>query len=263
MLSKGFCISPAYTPSLISSDRPLQVSKLISDQGLSLERINKIEYESFVKLMEYFGRIRFFQERFLDYRDKPFAIPLEKELRDAFILTGYFQSFSFVQENSKAVIPFLTSYLNKISLPNPLNRDTNVIHIRGGDLKNLENFNKYGVLGVNFYESLPIDYSLDTIIVTDDLERAQFIAKRIKVNSIIGPETLNPWQALKLMVDSTNLFAANSTLSLWASFLKLNKKGLAYVPNPIFRDRNFDANGSLSLPGVHQLLSQFQNFDDS
>jgi hypothetical protein len=134
--------------------------------------------------------------------------------------------------------------------------------VRGGDLKDPKNFNKYGVLGNKFYECLPIDNGLKTLIVTDDLERAQLIANRIKVDSIIGPDELDPWQTLKLMVYATNLFAANSTLSLWASFIRLNQGGSAYIPCPIFSDRNFDVNRSLDISGVHHLPSHFQNFED-
>jgi hypothetical protein len=262
MLSKGCSISPAYASSLISGDRPLQVSTLMRDQGLLVKKINKLEYQAWIRLIDNCGEKSYLHKKFLDYREKPFTIPLESELQAASVVTGYFQSFSFIREHSKHVIPILSEYLNNVSLPSSINFDANVIHIRGGDLKDPNNFKKYGVMGIKFYELLPIDSDLNTVIVTDDLERAQLIANRIKVDSIIGPDALDPWQTLKLMVNATNLFAANSTLSLWAAFLKVNRSGSVYIPCPLFRDRNFDANGSLNISGANNLPSHFQDFVD-
>ncbi len=262
MLSKGCRISPAYASSLISGDRPLQVSKLIRDQGLFVRKINKLEYQTWTRLIDNCGEKSFLHKKFLDYREKPFTIPLESELQAASVLTGYFQSFSFVREHSKHVIPILSEYLNNVSLPFSIDFDVNLIHIRGGDLRDPKNFKKYGVMGIKFYELLPIDNHLKTVIVTDDLERARLIANRINVHSIIGPEALDPWQTLNLMVNATNLFAANSTLSLWAAFLKVNRSGSVYIPCPLFRDRDYDANGALNISGANYLPSHFQDFED-
>jgi len=262
MLSRGVSISPAYAPSLFSKDRPLEVSRLISDQGLTLERVSRLKYESWVKLIGHFGRPTFYQRRFLDYRDRPFDIPPEQDLLEASFLTGYFQSFDFIEKNLELVVPILINHINKVVVPDVSIEDVNIIHVRGGDLNNPENFRKYGILGTNYYLSIPLNYSLPTIIVTDDLERARFIASKIRVNSILGPNQLDPWQTLKLMVNSKNLYAANSTLSLWASFLRSQKNKPSFVPNPIFRDPNFDTNRRLNISGVKKIPSQFQYYQE-
>ena len=259
MLSKGARISPAYVPALTSIDRPPQLYDLMKSQLLTLEKVSDFRYRSHSFLRKYFPSFGFSQTSFLDLRTRPFYIPSEKEVRHASILTGYFQDFEYIQKHQEIVIPRLLNHIMKVSIPDLGLLNSNVIHVRGGDLMNPENFKKYGILGLEYYDALPLDRKLNTMIVTDDLERAELVAARIKVDQVIGPDQLDPWQALRIMVGSRNLYAANSTLSLWASFLRSSQHVVSFVPNPIFRDPNFDHFGSLSVGETNLLSAKFES----
>lgn len=256
--SNGLRISPAFVPSLTSKDRPLQLSKLMSQEFYSFTKISNLQYNSYLYLKDSFANRSFLQRIFLDYRTRPFDIPSDSEVEQASILTGYFQSFKHILEHQDLVVPFLIRYIADVTVPDESLKSSNVIHIRGGDLNNPVNFLKYGTLGLDYYQALPLDVRLPTIIVTDDRKRAESIASRIKANRIFGPNELDPWQTLKLMLNSRNLFAANSTLSLWASFLRSSQDLKSFVPNPIFRDPNFDCFDSLKVPGTYELSAKFQ-----
>lgn len=263
MLSKGTQISPAYVPALTSIDRPPQLYDLMKSQLLTLEKVSDFRYRSHSFLRKRFPSFGFSQTGFLDFRARPFDIPSEKEVRRASILTGYFQDFEYIQKHQEIVIPKLLNHIKKVPIPDLELQNSNVIHVRGGDLKDPENFKKYGILGLEYYETLPLDRNLNTIIVTDDLERAELIAARIQVDQVIGPDQLDPWQALRIMVDSRNLYAANSTLSLWASFLRSSQHVVSFVPNPIFRDPDFDHFGSLSVGETNLLSAKFESCSES
>jgi hypothetical protein len=61
------------------------------------------------------------------------------------------------------------------------------------------------------------------------------------------------------MTMAKNLYSANSTLSLWAGILGQQKGNALFLPDPFFRDENFDILKALSPNGAKLLKSDFIN----
>ena len=258
--TKGESVRPGFVPALLSDSRKLQVASLLSSQGYTLIQFSDFEYRFKRKLSSLLKNSRFLRERYLDYSQQPFTIPSTFDLKKARTIFGYFQQVSFIEKNLNLIIPPIEKYLESISLPLGLeNEPYNIIHVRGGDLLSASNKIKYGVLSLDYYASLSINAEYKTLIVTDDVDYAEQVLKVVHANEILGPESLNEWQAFKLMSMARHLYCANSTLSLWASLLVLEKLNEAYLPRPFFRDVTFDKKEALHLSRAHSVQSEFQD----
>jgi len=129
----------------------------------------------------------------------------------------------------------LLEYLNGVSTVKELDisGDYQLVHVRGTDFKE----GAYGSLSSDYYESLPLNKS-SLYVITDDLDHAKSITKRLNVCRFLGPDEANPWQALALMSKSRRFFASNSTLSWWGAYLGALKNHEVFLPAPFYKDNN-------------------------
>ena len=256
--TKGESVRPGFVPSLFSDSRKLQIASLLTSQGYTLIKFSNFEYRFERKLSSLNKNSKFLMERYLDYSQQPFTIPSAFDLKKARTIFGYFQRVSFIEKNQSLIIPPLANYLDTISLPLGLkNEPYNIIHVRGGDLLSASNKIKYGVLSLDYYARLRINTDYRTLIVTDDIDYAEQVSKVVHADEILGPKSLNEWQAFKLMSLARHLYCANSTFSLWASLLVLEKHNEAYLPRPFFRDTTFDKEEALNLSRANSIQSVF------
>lgn len=169
------------------------------------------------------------------------------------LVTGFYLNAASV-EASPIFVKELENHLSKNSFNNrfSLENDYEVVHIRGGDMKN----SVYGTLDRNYYASLPGSHR-PRYVLTDDTRHAERLTKEMKIVKVFTPEELNPWEAIELMRRSKKVYASNSTLAWWGGYLCMKNGGDAFLPNPFFKG-NFTKSGSLYLEGFKYLQGSFE-----
>lgn len=256
----GVSIRPVFVRSLLSKSRELQVESLLSSQGYAISEFNDLEFRLGRKISRSKIFSRYFQSKYIDLADNPFDLLNFEMVNRCRTILGYFQQVTYIEKNIDLIFPLIDNYLESITIPTifygiPLN----IIHIRRGDLNSDSNKIKYGILSEKYYSNIDLDSDCVTYIVTDDVIYAEEISSRMKIAEILGPDKLDEWQAFKLMTMAKNLYSANSTLSLWAGILGQQKGNTLFLPDPFFRDENFDSSKALSPNGAKLLKSDFIN----
>jgi hypothetical protein len=256
----GVPIRPAFVRSLLSKSRELQVESLLRSQGYEISEFSDLEFRLGRKIARSKFFSRYFQSKYLDLTNNPFELLDFGKINRCRSILGYFQQVKYIEKNIDLIFPLIDNYLRSITLPtNFYEIPLNVIHIRRGDLNSDSNKIKYGILSEKYYSNIDLDSDCVTYIVTDDVIYAEEISTRMKIAEILGPEKLDEWQAFKLMTMAKNLYSANSTLSLWAGILGQQKGNALFLPDPFFRDENFDILKALSPNGAKLLKSDFIN----
>lgn len=257
----GISVEPGYVSTLLSESRKLQVRSLLEADGFTIKEISSRSFY-ISSLMSRINRCHdFFSHPILDYRAFPFSTPEQERVLRSKMLLGYFQDISLVEKEATRVLPTLESYLQSIELVVNLApyKDYNLVHVRRGDLQTTANSKKYGILSRDYYMRLEINNNYPTLVTTDDLEYANYISEKMNVARVYGPREINAWQTLKLMSKARNLYCANSTLSLWASFLVLALGGSVYCPYPFFRDAEMESAAAFRPKGAYLLPSSFSD----
>ena len=183
-----------------------------------------------------------------DTRDIPFIsadqILISKSPKKKYI--GYYQNTDFVYEVENELLQDLSSVITSgIGYQNKYG-PYEVVHVRGGDYRNHENLEKFGVLSENYYREA-LEKSSDKLrfIVTDDTEWANTLSSLRPFDRLFGPKDLNLIDCLSLMSGSQLLVAANSTFSWWGGFLATSQGGEVIFPEPIFKAKNLASGNSL------------------
>ena len=116
-----------------------------------------------------------------------------------------------------------------------------VIHVRGGDYKNLKE--SFGMLSINFFEEaveiLTHEYGKQKIwLFSDDLERVHYFSENLSLSldRIICDNRLTSAETLRLMSMGKFIVISNSTYSWWAGRISSAEKIIA--PNKWFKGIN-------------------------
>jgi hypothetical protein len=177
----------------------------------------------------------------------------------SFLLTGYFQNYKYLDALSNNYHDSLSIFTKQVrnNLPRNLNLqgDLCVIHIRGGDYKNIKNF---GNLSKEYYlnslDSIGKKLSEAVILTNDYSYSIQLLGNKAR---IIGPGELGSWETLSVMSSATYLITANSTLSWWGGYLASAIEGSkVIIPSPWFC--NLDTKGAFNHPVFIKRDSNFQ-----
>ena len=254
-------------------DRPFELDPFLSIckhskiEGTSDEFLlkNKLRVIKILKRMQLNFLIPLFQRIFkTNLEVKAFTFDGSNSLSFQNKLSaGYFQHWRHI-ENAWPIFGIeLISTISKIKVPeNLLNeiQESAVLHIRQGDLNNVKN--TMGILSAQYY-SKALDQitsecpGKNVIVVTDDVPGARKVLDLKRITRIIGPETLDAWQTLKIMSLAQYLVTANSTLSWWGGFLA-NKAGSKVVlPQPWFLDWHEEVGDAFYFPGSKLQSSDF------
>ena len=259
-VKNGAPIRPAFVRSLLSNSRKLQVESLLSSHGYEISEFNDLEFRLSRKIARSKIFSRYFESKYLDLTSNPFELLNPEKINGCRSILGYFQQVTYIEKNIDMIFPIIDNYLGSIALPTNFHGiPLNIIHIRRGDLNSDSNKIKYGILSEKYYSNINLDSDCLTYIVTDDVTYAEEISSRMKIAEILGPDKLDEWQAFKLMTMAKNLYSANSTLSLWAGIFGQQKGNTLFLPDPFFRDGNFDCSKALSPKGAKLLKSDFIN----
>lgn len=249
--------------------RPFELSNLIS----LCKHVNETSFEVFPS-NSLFDRINTklqisklpFKVNFLNLTDKNYEADnfvYDIEGMDLNRLNiGYYQHWKYVKSAWPLINHELNSYVDSFNTKKELGSNI-VVHIRRGDT--VENKKTMGLLDENYYfESLERHRQISDIhkilVITDDFVNAQPVAKAIGADRIYDPKELSAWETLKLMKYSDSVIAANSTLSWWGALLCQQRGGVAYIPDPWFRNWKTELGDAFHFPGMIKIQSSFENF---
>jgi len=173
---------------------------------------------------------------------------------------GYFQHFKYVERVWDSIQPEIFHAINQSTPEVILPPEYNLIHVRGGDFYKLKD--SHGVLSAEYFlRALRlIDPSRNTclLVVTDDLENTKSICNVLNPDLVLGPESLNEWDTLRVMSRSKNIITSNSTFSWWGGRLALEMGGQVLIPRPWFKSSTIGEKDAFEYPGFRSVLSVFQ-----
>lgn len=196
-----------------------------------------------------------FSSYLIDSRDEPFSCH-ESFSRN---YLGYFQNSEMVSKVRAEVYGHLVSDLYR-DTPNAIEETLNgqeIVHIRQGDTKTLQNIQRVGILSRHYYISLPPKRAERRYVLTDDPDEARRMFKGIDIDGIFGPEQVNVLSALRIMGNASTLYTANSTLSWWGGFLAIHRQGSVYIPHRFFKNVKPEPHNAFHFPGFKILPSNF------
>ena len=155
---------------------------------------------------------------------------------------GYFQSYaylpSFVSESGIGIVSqgeLLTRMILEIQEKDPI-----IIHIRGGDYRNL--VRSFGILSATYYRNAldhfdHAGHECELWVFSNDEELSESIIGQLpyQITKRIYQSSLNSAETLILMSYARRIVIANSTFSWWAAYLRGGNKTVV-TPNKWFRE---------------------------
>ena len=153
--------------------------------------------------------------------------------KNPWLVSGYYQDYKYAEYGysciqelvDKTAAPQEGSFLSKLP------RTYQVIHYRRGDF--VGHPNNFGTLAPKYYDQnlLP---DLPIIILTDTYSAALNDFAYLRNISVVNPDDVDPWMALKVMSQSQLVIGSNSTLSWWGCYLAVKNGGTAIIPKPFY-----------------------------
>ena len=160
-------------------------------------------------------------------------------IRKPIRLHGYFQSFRYFEDHHGEIAKLLNDPNNltdeysgvRALLPSRFIS----IHFRRGDYLENSDFHplltkEYYLSAIQYLEAVGLD--LEKVVFTDD----ELLAKEVFPNYTILTESqlASPFDNLHMMSEGQAIIGANSTFSLWASFLLNARGGICIFPKVWF-----------------------------
>jgi hypothetical protein len=169
------------------------------------------------------------------------------------ILSGYFQSFKYFDNNFSDINRLLKIDILKVDLTNKylklINEDTPIsMHFRLGDYKKLPDH--YTILGVEYYKTalnyLITNKTLEKTVLyfceEPDLEEVDNMIQHIRMDFpgltfVRADPELADWEQLILMSLCKHNIIANSTFSWWGAYLNTSREKIVVCPLTWFGSR--------------------------
>ena len=145
----------------------------------------------------------------------------------------YFQRVSIVESSWEICSQEFMNALENVDLSNlGLLNPSNSVHIRRGDFLALGD--THGILTEEYFKTNQNE-TLPTYLCTDEIHPQESLRKKLHGIAFLTPDDADTWQTLKLFCNSRYFLGSNSTLSWWASFLRIkNDKGI--ISKKIIKD---------------------------
>jgi Glycosyl transferase family 11 len=203
---------------------------------------------------KYFRGITNFAEKMGILRsNNSFLLPILTRSRPR-VISGFCINKLVVEEFETELEEDLCQILDSVVLLVPSELNYQVIHVRKGDY--LTTDTSYGVLTADYYLK-NLGSEKISIVVTDDLDGAPEIVRRIKPNYVFTPRNSTAWETLKIMQHSNRLLMANSTLSWWGGFLASRRGSQVISPNPFYSNLDEKTNSLLQAKYFKLASSEF------
>jgi hypothetical protein len=172
-------------------------------------------------------------------REKEFAfneLPINKMLGNDVLISGYFQSYKYFEENYEMITKIIgleiskTMLLEKMQLNNSSLENTISMHFRIGDYKKIQDFHpiipkEYYLKCLQFindkYENnrFTVIYFCEDVDIEDVKITIDFLKTQIaNCEFIRGENKLNDWEQMLFMSCCHHNIIANSTFSWWAAY---------------------------------------------
>jgi hypothetical protein len=180
-----------------------------------------------------------------------------------FLIKGYFQAYRTFELVKEQILPELYSLIetrNRSIQSNVLDdlndvETLNVCHIRRGDY--LQAPNHWGILGKQYYTNSLIKVK-EIICLTENLEDLSDILPVEKVSRSFSKNQLSEIDSFSIMCRADFLVIANSSFSLWAGYISLERGSKVIAPFPWFNS-NYSWSPQIYHPAMKQIPSGFQS----
>lgn len=173
----------------------------------------------------------------------------ENQYKEDIMLSGYFQSYKYFQENYQLICRLIglqqmkDDLLLKVNLNDDLLQNTISMHFRIGDYKKLQHVHPvmtkdYYFRALNYIKSLDSttnytvlyfceDDDIDDVIQTINYLKDKFI----DYDFIRGKKELEDWEQMLLMSCCHHNIIANSSFSWWGAYLNSHKNKIVCYPS--------------------------------
>jgi hypothetical protein len=215
------------------------------------------------QLLARMGIVKYEHNLEVNWLDLEFSKP--SRLSWLHLYSGYWQDWKIAASSNELFSKELQLFLeDHIDLPPGTKSSSRiVIHIRRGDLLYQHNLELYGVVPLSSYRKVLNELrilfpSSQLVTLTDSPFEVMSEGSCDDFGVILGPDTCDPWQALKVMKNATAVISANSTLSWWGAFLAVQIGGIVYVPTPWYANFPTEASEKKMFPGFRQYDANYQ-----
>lgn len=181
---------------------------------------------------------------------------------------GYWQNWFYVDTVKNQIIPEISKIINSIELSEDLSFSGDkkylILHVRRGDYMLPKHRRSFGVVNLSAYLSKIDELTKnkpdsEIMTLTDDIDLLKNEKHYERFGKILGPQSINSWQALKLMSKSHYLMTANSSLSWWGGYLSMLNGGRVFIPKPWFKIDTNNITNSLLHPKFYTYPSIFED----
>ncbi len=174
---------------------------------------------------------------------------IEKEIKSVLFISGYFQSYYYIENTisaqaiKKELVLELKSYQ---SLFEPIDFTKSIaFHIRRGDY-NLPKNNFFGMLSIKYYQSALSEinrlgtfeniYLFSDSKISTDFKNALEVKYRLKIIDTSAFEKLDDLATFALLTQFNTFVISNSTFSWWAGYLGNHSKKIV-APSKWFKSQ--------------------------
>ena len=169
------------------------------------------------------------------------------------LVTGFYLNKESIEESPNFFLELVDHLSENVDISKFVeNRDYEIVHIRGGDMKQ----SIYGSLNHEYYRNIP-KKDFPRYVITDDTYYAKSVTEKLDIDRLFSPEDVNPWEAIALMQRSSKVYVSNSTLAWWGGYLCLRNGGNAILPQPFFNGNQL-ASDSLHVEGFQYQKAIFE-----
>lgn len=179
------------------------------------------------------------------------------ELSQDLTVVGFFQNSTIVERVWPTLGPLLLESLVNCRSNNKFRNEFKkyaVVHVRRGDY--MANMKSFGVLSERYYDKVSRLVEFPLIVCTNDYGELQTIERTLQPKAILGPRELSAWETLELMSGARQVFAANSSLSWWGSYVAMKNGAEVFLPKPWFINETHET-PSLNIQGSQSIRASF------
>lgn len=192
-----------------------------------------------------------------------------KRFLSLLVVSGFWQDWKYAQGSDGLFALELQEYIDtRVEAPTRVAVSGQVVvHIRRGDLLLRHNREIYGIVPLSSYRKIlsqleEIYPKTSIITVTDSPFEVSNEGAGEDFGLLLGPNSCDPWQVLKLMRNANVAISANSTLSWWGAFIAARTGALVYVPKPWYANFSTDSSDKKMYPQFRQYEACYQREGD-
>ncbi len=180
------------------------------------------------------------------------------------LFSGYWQDWRIASSNQLFLNELQLFLEDQVALPSGTESSSRIaVHVRRGDLLLKHHLEVFGVVPLSSYRKVLNELrilfpSSQLVTLTDSPFEVMSEGASDDFGVILGPDACDPWQALKVMKNSTAVVSANSTLSWWGAFLAVQIGGIVYVPTPWYANFPTEESEKKMFPGFRQYDANYQ-----